>query len=70
MKVQYNLKTITNNAVYVADLTLKDLNSDQLEFIRTLLHDVTKYNKLFTKSDRDELSGQKIVDHIALQLEK
>jgi hypothetical protein len=63
MKVQYKLKTN-----YTADLILEDVNSEQLEYIRVLLHDATKHNTLFDKSERDELSGQKVIDQIAGQL--
>jgi len=65
MKVQYKLKTNRT-----ADLTLEDINPEQLEFIRVLLHDATKHNTLFDKSERDEFSAQKVVDQIAVQLKK
>jgi hypothetical protein len=68
MKAQYTLKPTTNNINYIADLALINLTSEQLEFIRTLLHDATKHNALFDKADRDELSGQKVIDQIAVQL--
>jgi hypothetical protein len=63
MKVQYKLKTNRT-----ADLILEDINPEQLEFIRVLLHDVTKHNTLFDKSDREELSGQNVIEQIARQL--
>lgn len=65
MKVQYKLKTNST-----ADLTLEDINPEQLEFVRVLLHDVTKHNTLFDKSERDEFSTQKVIDQIAGQLKK
>jgi hypothetical protein len=68
MKVQYTLKSKTNNINYIADLALINLTSEQLEFIRVLLHDATKHNALFDKDDRDELSGQKVIDQIAVHL--
>ena len=69
MKAQYKLKqTILVLIDYTADLTLEDLAPEQLEFIRTLLQDATKHNVLFSKSERDEFSGQKVIDQIAAQL--
>jgi len=69
MKVQYKLKQTSLALIgYTADLTLEDLTPEQLEFIRTLLHDATKHNVLFFKSERDEFSGQKVIDQIAVQL--
>jgi hypothetical protein len=69
MKVQYKLKQTSLVLIdYTADLTLENLTPEQLDFIRVLLLDATKYNTLFAKSERDELSGQKLIDQIAVQL--
>lgn len=65
MKVQYKLKT-----KHTADLILEDINPEQMEFIRVLLHEITKHNTLFDKSESEELSGQNVIDQIAKQLKK
>ena len=70
MKLQYKLKQTSLVLIdYTADLTLEDLTPEQLEFIRVLLHDATKHNTLFDKSERDEFSGQKVIDQFLIKLQ-